>query len=154
MLATVSTLGCFGCPVAAPGAGVAPVVGPVVELNFVLQLAGPVPHELQNFPPQGCQNSTPNVALQVQVVDQNGVAVDLSAATGILLWLLAPDGTTRLVPAKFVSNGLDGILQYVTTAQDLNEAGLWQVQAQATFGTQVLLTAWGSFQAFSNIVDE
>ena len=44
-----------------------------------------------------------------------------------------------------------GIRHYVVNAQDLNEAGLWSIQAQITYGTQVLLTSWGTFTAGTNI---
>ena len=153
MLAPTTGLCTYGTGPAAFSPGPTPAVGPVVELSFTLALAGPVLSALPLTPPQQCQNSTPNVALQVAVVDQNGDAVDLSAATALQFWLLAPDGTPRPVPASFVSNGLDGLIEYVTTAQDLNEAGLWSIQAQVTFGTSVLLTGWGSFVAAGNIVD-
>lgn len=154
MLGTITTRGRFGYRTRFPGPGVPSVAGPVVTLAFTLELAGPVPHELPILPPQQTQNSMPNVALQVAMVDQAGNAVDLSAATALQFWLLAPDGTVRPMPAALVTNGLDGLIQHVTTAQDLNEAGLWRIQAQVTFGTQVLLTSWGYFRAGLNIIDQ
>jgi hypothetical protein len=153
MLAPITALTTYGTGPASFAPGPSPVVGPVVSLSFTLQLAGPVPSALQLTPLQACQNSCPNVALGVAVVDQRGNAVDLSTATGLLFWLLAPDGTVRAVPAVLTDNGLDGLLQHVTTAQDLNEAGQWSIQAQVTFGTQILLTTWGQFTAGTNIPD-
>lgn len=154
MIATITTRGRYGVRTHFPGPGVPSVAGPIVTLGFTLPLAGPVPHRLPITPPQQCQNSTPNVALQVAVVDQLGNTIDLSAATALQFWLLAPDNTFRAVTPSFVSNGLDGLIQYVTTAQDLNEAGLWRLQAQVTFGTQILLTSWGCFRAGLNVVDQ
>lgn len=153
MLSTITTRGRAGYRTRFPGPGVPSVAGPIVVLSFALPLAGQVPHVLQITPPQQCQNSVPNVALQVAVLDQNGNAVDISAANALQFWFLAPDNTARPVPAAFVSNGLDGLLQHITSAQDLNEAGLWRIQAQITFGTQTLLTSWGCFWAGNNVVD-
>lgn len=153
MLSPITALGTYGSCPANLAPGPSPVSGPVVTIAFDLAFAGLVPHDLVTTPPQQCQAETPNVALQVTVVDQNGNAVDVSAANVLQFWLLAPDGTPRAVGASFVSNGRDGLTQYVTTAQDLNEAGLWQIQGQLTFGAQVLLTSWGSFVAGPNIAD-
>lgn len=150
MLAGITTRGRFGAPTRYPGPGKPAVAGPVVTLSFTLALAGPVPNALPDAPQQ-CQAETPNVALQVAVVDQNGDAVDISSVTAMVLWMRAPDGSARPVVPSLVTNGLDGLLQYVTSAVDLSEAGLWQLQAQLTFETQVLLTAWGEFQAAENI---
>lgn len=140
-----------GVPFSGGAAGLVPVVGPLVTLAFVLPMAGPVPSDLELDPPQSCQPSTPNVAIQVAVVDQDGAAVDLSEATALQFWLLAPDGTPRPVPAAFASNGLDGLLEYVTTAEDLPQTGLWNLQAQMTFRTQILLTRIGKFSTTENI---
>lgn len=153
MLAPITTLATHGGPTAAPPIGLPAVAGPVVTLAFTLPLAGPVPSVIQPPVPQSCQNSSPNVALQVLVVDQAGAAVDVSEATGLQLWLLAPDGTPQPVQAAFVSNGLDGLIQHVVSAGELVEAGLWSVQAQLTFDTQVLLTRWGVFGVDANVAD-
>ncbi len=153
MLAPITSLSSFGAPCGAPALGITPVVGPVVTLAFTLPIAGPVPNVIQAPVPQSCQNSMPNVQLEVEVVDQDGNAVDISSAIGLQLWLLAPDGSPRPVPAAFVSNGMDGLLEYTTSAEDLTEAGLWGLQAQLTFGAQILTTRWAYFAVEPNVVD-
>lgn len=153
MLAPISSPGPHGLSFAGEAEGVVLPVGPVVALLFTLPIAGPVPADFEEDPPQSCQNSSANVALQAQLVDQSGDAIDLSAATALQFWLKAPDGSVRPVPAEWVSNGQDGRIQYVTTGEDLPQAGLWQLQAQATFNAQQLLTRWASFRADSNIPD-
>lgn len=154
MLAPITTLGLPGLLGNYPPPGVLPVVGPVVMLDFILSIAGAPPNVIQPPVPQTCQNSTPNVALQVLVVDQDGVTVDLSTATGLQLWLLAPDQTKIPVPAALVSNGLDGLLQAITDADTLPQAGTWGLQAQLQFGVTILETRWGYFNALINVVDE
>lgn len=153
MFYEITTLGLFGGPVSAPGPGVVPVTGPLVTLAFALALAGPVPNTFEPPVPQSCQNASDNVQLQVLVVDQDGQAIDLSAATGLTFWLLAPDGTPRPVPAAFASNGLDGLLAYVAAASDLVEVGEWRIQAQVAFGLRTLRTRWGRFWVGPNVGD-
>lgn len=153
MLNSITTLAPHGLPMAGPSEGVAPVSGPLVVLAFTLQLGGPVANEIQPPAPQSCQNSCPNVALQVQVVDQNGNPVDVSTANALEFFLLAPDGVPQQVAASLLSNGLDGMLQYVTTDEDLEVVGVWQIQAQLTFGSEVLRTRWAPFGVDANIGD-
>ena len=142
----ISTLGTYGSS-PYPGPGLAPIAGPIVTIGLNLALAGPVPADLPVDPPQSCQAGNPNVAILVTVVDQDGNAVDLSTANAMELWLVAPDATVRPVPAAFASNGLDGNIEYVTAPGDLNEAGLWRVQAALTFGARQMVTRLGEFRA-------
>lgn len=153
MLTPLTTLGTYGGPAPAPPEGVVPVTGPVTILAFTLPIAGPVPNIILPPAPQSCQNSCPNVALQVLVVDQDAQPVDLSTATNLQLWLLDPAGIATPVPAAFVSNGMDGLIQFITSAEDLPERGLWQVQAQMSFGANLIATRWASFQVDANVVD-
>lgn len=153
MLAPITTLQITGLPGSWPPPGVTPVVGPIVSLAFTLPLAGAPPNIIQPPVPQTCQQSTPNVALQVLVVDQDGAPVDLSAASALQLWLLAPDGTQRPIPAALVTNGLDGLLQAITDADTLPQAGTWGIQAQLQYGVSLLETRWGYFAAAPNIPD-
>lgn len=153
MLAPLTSLSPHGLPFGSGEEGLVPPIGPVVTLAFVLPLAGPAPNVIEPPVPQSCQNSSANVALQVLVVDQAGAPVDLSAATGLQFWLLAPDSAPRAVVAEFVSNGMDGMIFFVASAADLPETGLWEVQAQLTFETTVMTTRWGKFWVGPNVVD-
>lgn len=153
MLAPITTLATSGGPGPSPAEGLAPPFGPLVTLSFTLPIAGPVPNIIQPPAPQSCQNSSPNVVLQAEIVDQDGEAVDLSEATGLQFWLLAPDGSSRPIPAAFTSNGMDGLIQYITTSQDLTEAGTWGIQAQLQFNTSFILTRWYYFAVLPNVVD-
>lgn len=153
MLAPITTLAPHGFLTSAPPEGLAPVVGPVVALEFILGLAGPVPNVILPAVPQSCQNSCPNVALQVLIIDQDGNVIDLSTASGLQFWLLEPGGPAIPVPASFVSNGMDGMIQFITNAGTLPVAGLWGIQAQLQFGISLLLSRWGYFAVESNVVD-
>lgn len=69
-------------------------------------------------------------SLQLNLVDENGTAIDVSAATTKSIVLLSPGGTASTKTAAFVTDGTNGQIRYVTTAAaDLNEAGTWKMQA-------------------------
>lgn len=153
MLTPITTLGLPGLLGSYPPPGNVPVVGPVVVLDFILALAGPPPNVIQPPVPQSCQNSVPNVALRALIVDQDGEAIDLSIASGLQFWLLAPDQTKVPVTASFLNNGMDGLIQAVTDADTLPQAGTWGLQAQLQFGAVMLESRWAYFSVLSNVVD-
>ncbi len=153
MLTPVTTLTAAGLPGPYPPDGVTPVVGPVAAIAFVLPLAGAPANVIQPPMPQSCQTSTPNVALRAQLVDQDGAPLDLSGATAVQFWLLAPGGQMIPVQAAFATNGMDGRIEAVTDADTLPQAGTWGIQAQAQFGVALLETRWGYFAALANVVD-
>lgn len=154
MLTPITTLALPGLLGSFPPPGPTPTVGPVVALDFVLPLAGPPPNIIQPPAPQSCQNSTPNVALRALIVDQDGQPIDLSTAEALQFWLLAPNQVKVPVPAAFVSNGMDGLIEAVTDANTLPQAGTWGIQAQLQFGASLLESRWGYFAVLTNVVDQ
>ncbi len=60
-----------------------------------------------------------------------GVIIDISGATTKkFIFSRGPGGTPLVVDAEFVTDGLDGQLDYDTVAGDINNAGLWSWQAK------------------------
>lgn len=153
MLTVWTSPGPHGLPLAGEAEGFVPPAGPVTILAFTLPLAGPPPNTILPEAAQSCQRATPNVGLQVELLDQDGAPVPLGAASSLQFWLRAPDGVFFPVPAALVSNGLDGLMQYVTKAGDLAQVGLWALQAQAVFGPNVLLSRWAYFAVEPNVAD-
>lgn len=152
MLTPITVLGTYGTS-PAPGPGPTLPAGPVFTLTFVLPIAGPVPNIILPPVPQSCQKYCPNISLQAEIVDQEGNVVDLSTASSLVILLSPPDGFAQEFPATLVSNGLDGLLQYLTVASDLNEVGSWGIQSQITYGATVLRTRWAYFSVEKNISD-
>jgi len=68
-------------------------------------------------------------------VRDGGRRMDLSAATSRRIVLTKPDGNEVLRDADFVTDGTDGALVYVTGAGEVDQPGLWQVQAQLVVGS-------------------
>lgn len=76
--------------------------------------------------------------LRVQVLDQDRVAVDLSAATCALL-VAKPDGTVVewVATAGSLEAGLTAVLgwmYYLTVEADLDQAGKYRLQGRVTIG--------------------
>lgn len=88
------------------------------------------------------RNTNPRVgdvgtAVQLTMFERDPVtaevaAADISAATALALKFRKPDGTVVTKTAAFVTDGTDGLLQYVTQAGDLDAAGRWQVEGEIT----------------------
>lgn len=65
----------------------------------------------------------------VTVKDQDGAAINLSAATTRQFTFRKPDETEVTKTPVFITDGTDGQLRYVTIAGDLEQIGLWKLQA-------------------------
>ena len=68
------------------------------------------------------------IELTVKDADTN-VAVDISAATTKQLKLRSPTGIDKTTTAVFKTDGTDGVIQYTTITDDLDEQGVWELQA-------------------------
>ena len=77
--------------------------------------------------------------------------VDISNVDSKLVFFQKPDGTTLSRTATLYTDGLDGILQYVTQDGDLDQAGTWQIQAKIDFGTDVFYTNIEKFKVYRNL---
>jgi hypothetical protein len=73
------------------------------------------------------------VSFEVTIRDQSDVVVDLSTSTYVGFRFLRPDGLVLVVPATFITNGVDGTIRYVTETNDLTVSGTWQYQIHVTF---------------------
>lgn len=54
--------------------------------------------------------------------------VDISSATTKQFDFKKKDGTTFTVDVEFETDGTDGVLEYVTEADDIDQVGKWSVQ--------------------------
>lgn len=66
--------------------------------------------------------------IKATIVDQDGTALDVSAATTLQLLFLKPNGVLETKTATLTGDGTDGIIQYVTIADDLDVPGVWKSQ--------------------------
>lgn len=87
----------------------------------------------------------------VQLYDNNGNPLNVSGATALQLWFKSPTGLTYSKTATFLTDGVDGQIQYVTVAGDMNEVGLWQMQAYAVVGTSTWHSNIYQFKVYPNL---
>lgn len=68
--------------------------------------------------------------IRLSIVDSAGTAVNVATATTKEIHAQTPAGVDKTWKASFVTDGSNGQISYTTTsASDLDEAGVWQVQA-------------------------
>ena len=66
--------------------------------------------------------------MKATITDQDGAALDVSGASTLQLIFLKPNGVQVIQTATLTSGGTDGIIQYVTVADDLDVPGVWKSQ--------------------------
>jgi hypothetical protein len=66
---------------------------------------------------------------RLTIVDEVEDVVNISAATTTEIRFQKPDETSVDQDAAFTTDGVDGEIQYVTIADDLDVSGKWKIQA-------------------------
>ena len=67
-------------------------------------------------------------------VREGGRRMDLAAATTTRLVLTKPDGNVLVRDAALLKDGRDGALLYVTGPGEIDQPGLWHLQAELAVG--------------------
>lgn len=149
-------------PYGAPGQPEGLLAGAlVIPLLFPLQLAGGSTNRFEDAVTfLSCQEVNVGIQLVVQVLGTDGLPVNIRPATSLKIMLLKPDTISVLTKtATLLTNGMDGKLYYNTIAADdpdpadLNEAGLWRIQANFSLSGGFKSTRWGAFRVGLNIVE-
>src|SRR5678815_4285948 len=78
------------------------------------------------------QKSAKNVAVKTTIVE-DGQTVDVSGVSTKQLIFKKPNGTKVTKTASFLTDGTDGIIQYLTEAGFLDTVGIWSVQGYVVF---------------------
>lgn len=126
----------------------------MTDLEFPLNLAGPKRHSFQDPTTiLACRLDDEGVRLVVQVLDGEDLPVNIRAATGLTVKVLSPDGTGKEYAGVLLTNGTDGRVFYATVPNDLDQAGLYELQAQITMAGNVQTTARGKFWVTDLIPD-
>ena len=90
-------------------------------------------------------------AFRVAVVDSSDVVIDISTATTQEFSFRKPDGTTITKTTVFDTDGTDGIIKYLTIADDLDKSGTWYIQAKVILPTGTWHSSTGSFEVYNNL---
>jgi len=79
------------------------------------------------------------------IVDEDGLPINLSAATCICFTFEKPDGTEILCSGTFSTNGIDGKVRYVVENTLFTVAGVWQYQMSVITSARNWKTEIASF---------
>ena len=126
----------------------------MTDLNFKSQLAGP--RAVGFVPPapvKALRAMDEGVRVIAEIVDGDGLAVDVRAATTKLMKLMKPDGTTQDIGGLLFSNGADGKVYFVSSASvpPFSQTGEWKLQVKIIIGGVAQSTKWVSFVVEPNI---
>lgn len=89
-------------------------------------------------------------AFRIRVMD-DGVLVDISSCTTKHIIFKKPSGAVVVKDADFYTDGTDGYMQYVSVANDLDQAGKWKIQGYVEFATVGWHTVQDSFLVSDNL---
>jgi len=81
----------------------------------------------------------------------NTVIFDASALTTKNLIFKKPDGTIITKEATFYTNGTDGIIEYKTVSGDLDQNGVWALQAYLETPLGSWKTSTTMFRVYDNL---
>lgn len=128
----------------------------MINIELPLQLAGSKICEFsdpQTVPPsQIAQEGDEDIQIVITVVDDTGTAVDISAATGLILLMRKPDDTTQSKTAYLINNGRDGQMGYALNASDFDQAGYYAFQGSFAIAGASKSTKVGTVNVAENIV--
>lgn len=87
----------------------------------------------------------------IGTVLDSGVAVDISSASSIQMFIKKPDQTTLTKTASFNSDGTDGKMKYVTVSGDIDQAGNYKIQGKVVLGTATYFSSVSTFKVYCNL---
>ncbi len=88
----------------------------------------------------------------VITITEDCLPIDVSTATVKTIYFTKPDGSTLTKTALFVTDGTDGQIHYSTIDGDLDQPGLWKIQAYIELGTGSLYSSViKTFKVFCNL---
>lgn len=90
-------------------------------------------------------------AFTIQVVDEDGQAIDLSTASLLQIIFKKPSSARLVKTATLTTDGKDGQMQYVSVDGDLDQTGGWQMQPRITIGGSTWSGSVVTFTVASNL---
>ncbi len=82
--------------------------------------------------PSQVQFNDIGTVFRLTILDQDGAVVDVSGASVKKILFQSPGGVLDTQDAEFSDDGSDGQIEYVTVDGDLDETGVWSIQAKVT----------------------
>lgn len=73
-------------------------------------------------------------SLRILFEDENEAVLDISAASTKEMLLKKPDGTLITLTGIFVTDGTDGLIEFITLSGTFNIPGRWKIQGHIISG--------------------
>jgi len=90
-------------------------------------------------------------AFRLTIVDCDGQAIDVSGASVKSIVFLKPDKTTVTRPAVLFTDGVDGVIEYISVADDLDQLKTWKIQSVVTLPTGTWSSNIEKFKVHDNL---
>lgn len=84
-------------------------------------------------------------------IKDDGVVVDLSTATTLVLSLKKPNGISYDKTPLLYTDGADGIIKYTSVDGDFDQAGAYKLQATVTLSGGVYHSSISDFKVYKNL---
>lgn len=81
----------------------------------------------------------------------DGSVVDISSASSLSIFIKRPDGTMLTRSGTLETDGTDGKMYYIVVAGDLNDAGLYKIQAQVILTSGSFYSSTATFKVHCNL---
>lgn len=93
--------------------------------------------------------------LLLELLDHNGDYVSAAASSAITIYCRPPSGEIKEFDGSVISHDSKSKLGYVTEADtDIDEEGIWHIQAQYTQGSFTGMTGVGQFEVYRSLAAE
>lgn len=89
-------------------------------------------------------------AIEITIRDCSGI-VNLSAATSKQIVFVKPNKTRVVVDSIFITDGVDGGIQYIFEENDLDVVGIWKYQAVIVLAGKTYHSDQSTFKVFENL---
>ncbi len=87
---------------------------------------------------------------EVEILEK-GVTLDISLATVKEIKFRKPDRSSVTMTGVFVTDGTDGLIQYTTVADDLDQTDDWEIQGFVRDAVGEWHSEKGEFKVYGNI---
>ncbi len=84
-------------------------------------------------------------------VVEDGAAIDVSASSTKQIFFKKPDGMKLTKTATFTVDGSDGRIEYAVIAGDLDQIGIYRIQAYVVIGSNYYYSEIQSFKVYDNL---
>jgi hypothetical protein len=93
------------------------------------------------------------VILELGLTQEDGAPYPINNSNVITFLLKKPSGSVVAKQGEYVTNGADGLAQYVTVDGDLDQVGAWKYQLYIERGSAKLHSDIFAFRVLQNLAE-